>query len=257
MAHEELKNKPLVEAIFEVRWALMQKQPGIKIDQHYKILLGRLYDKVSDDYPVHEQLDSAQIPDEIMGHTVQHRFRVGKDEWPLMQIGPGIMTINDTRKYTWPDFKQRSSIAFSKLCEFYPKKEDFKIESLLLRYIDAVDFDPNSNNILDFLKEKMRVDISLPTKLFGDGISQIPSLFNWNVSFKCDVPKGIVSLHFATGRREGRSALIWETLVQSNGIDLPSMPHEFEIWIESAHKITHDWFFTLIEGELERRFTGE
>lgn len=257
MTHKELKNKPLVEAIFEIKWALVQKQPGIKIDQHYKILLGRFYDKVSDEYAVHEQLPAAEIPDEFIAHTVQHRFRVAKDDWPLIQLGPGIMTINDTKKYTWPDFKERSLIAFNRLYESYPRKEDLKIERLLLRYIDAIDFEPSSNNILDFLKEKMRVDMSLPEELFGSEISKTPNLFNLNISFQCSAPKGILSLRFATGRREGRSALIWETLVQSEGIDLPSMPYEFEQWIDSAHKRTHDCFFTLIEGELERRFTGD
>lgn len=257
MGHKELKNKPLVEAIFEIKWALMEKQPGIKIDQHYKILLGRFYDKVSNDYPVHEPLPAAEIPDEFTAHTVQHRFRIGKGGWPLIQLGPGIMTINDTKKYTWTDFKSRSCIAFNRLYESYPKKEDFIIDNLLLRYIDAVDFDPTSSNILDFLKEKMKVNISLPEKLFGKDISHIPSLFNGNVSFQCATPKGILSLRFATGRRDGRSALIWETLVRSMGIDLPAMPDEFEKWIDSAHKITHDCFFTLIEGELERRFGGE
>jgi uncharacterized protein (TIGR04255 family) len=44
--------------------------------------------------------------------------------------------------------------------------------------------------------------------------------------------------------------------VQSAGADLPDMPKGFPAWVDAAHEITHDWFFKLIEGELERRFEG-
>ena len=56
MPGKDLKNKPLIEAILEVKWALTSSGPGVQIDPHYKILLGRLYYKVQEDYPEHEQL---------------------------------------------------------------------------------------------------------------------------------------------------------------------------------------------------------
>lgn len=90
MPSKVLKNKPLVEAILEVKWALTSPTPGVQIDPHYKILLGRLYDKVCEQYPEHEQLPTATVPDEIVGHTVQHRFRYAPNDWPLIQVGPGI-----------------------------------------------------------------------------------------------------------------------------------------------------------------------
>ena len=64
-------------------------------------------------------------------------------------------------------------------------------------------------------------------------------------------------MSFATGRKEGEPAVLWETTVQSVGSDLPDMPDGFPAWVDAAHEITHDWFFKLIEGELERRFDGE
>ncbi|MCD6239350.1 MAG: TIGR04255 family protein [Thermotogae bacterium] len=96
MERKILKNKPLVEAIFEFRWKLQEPSIGVKIDPHYKILIGRMYDRVKDEYPFHEQLPAATMPDEIAGYVVQHRFRKDKDKWPLIQIGPGIITLNDT-----------------------------------------------------------------------------------------------------------------------------------------------------------------
>ena len=45
MTRKILKNKPLVEAIFGLKWELQEPQPEMKIDPHYKLLIGRFYDK--------------------------------------------------------------------------------------------------------------------------------------------------------------------------------------------------------------------
>ncbi|WP_407951062.1 TIGR04255 family protein, partial [Parvibaculum sp.] len=107
MSYPELKYKPLVEAIFEIRWKIHQKVPGITADPHYRLLLGRLYDRLQSQYPEHEQLETANIPDEMSGHLPQHRFRTGPNDWPLVQLGPGICTVNDTSKYKWEDYRGR------------------------------------------------------------------------------------------------------------------------------------------------------
>lgn len=258
MPSKILKNKPLVEAILEVKWALTSPSPGVQIDPHYKILLGRLYDKVSGDYPEHEQLPTATIPDEIVGQTVQHRFRYGLNDWPLLQVGPGILTLNDTHKYVWSDFRSRSLTAIDKLFEAYPKPTDLKIESLLLRYIDAIEFDYLARDLLGFLQEKMKVAISLPDSLFANReVRQNPAIFSLQAAFVCQNPKGLVTVRFASGQKDARPALLWETLVESKGESAPIMPKGFAGWIDAAHTITDEWFFKLIEGELERRFSGE
>jgi uncharacterized protein (TIGR04255 family) len=65
-----------------------------------------------------------------------------------------------------------------------------------------------------------------------------------------------VHVSFATGRKEDKPAILWETTVQSVDDDVPAMPDGFAAWFDAAHEITDDWFFKLIEGELERRFEG-
>jgi len=258
MPGKTLKNKPLIEAILEVKWALTSPIAGVQTDPHYKILLGRLYDKVREDYPEHEQLPTASMPDEIAGGMVQHRFRHAVNDWPLLQVGPGIFTLNDTHKYTWPDFRCRAIKAITKLFEAYPKPDTLKVINLLLRYIDAVEFDYMKEDIFLFLKDKMKVIALLPNNLFTDNeIQNIPKHFNWQSTFVCRHPPGTVTVRFATGQKEGKPCLLWETMVQSDGSEVPQMPRDFEQWIVSAHNITDDWFFKIIEGELERRFNGE
>lgn len=255
---KELKNKPLVEAILEVKWGLQGTSHGTQVDPHYKLLLGRLFDRMLKDYPEHEELPTASIPDELVGHVVQHRFRVAPDSWPLVQVGPGIFTVNSTDDYKWPEFCPRVLSAVEKLYDAHPKVGDLKITNLILRYIDAVDFDYRAGNAFEFLKDKLKLSISLPPSLFdGTPVENRPNGFTWQCSFRCDKPKGAISIRFATGQRTNTPALVWETTVESAGDDLPDMPSAFGGWLDAAHEVTGDWFSKMIEGELERRFAGE
>lgn len=257
MPSNDLKNKPLVEAILEVKWQLKTIAQDVNIDPHYKLFPGRLYDKLSNEYPNYEQLPTASLPDEIVGYVVQHRFRSASNDWPLVQIGPGILTINDTKNYSWVDFNRRCINTVDKLFDVYPKNE-LKIIYLQLRYIDAISLDYTKENIFHFLKEKMKVITELPESLFeNNNIEKTISHFNWQSAFNTKQPLGTVRIGFATGQKEGEPCLITEIAVQSTENNMVSMPDKFEEWLRTAHDITHDWFFKLIEGELERRFKGE
>jgi len=251
-----LKNKPLLEAIVEIRWLLQETAPDVHVDPHYKVLVGRLYDRVASEYPEHEVLPTATLPDELVPWRVQHRFRSGKDDWPVIQVGPGILTVNDTHKYTWDAFRDRTNDAAAKLFEAYPDSSSLKVKSLLLRYIDAIDFDYSSDSVLSFLAEYLKVTTSLPSDLFENmGVNQNPQHFRWESSFTCEKPLGMIQVMFSTGKRNGQKSLIWETRVVSEEKVLPEMPSGFSAWLDSAHTLTDDWFFKLIEGELERRFS--
>jgi len=256
MGRKILKNKPLVEAIFEIRWDLQEIAQGIRIDPHYKILIGRMYDRVRDEYPFHEQLPTATMPDEIAGYVVQHRFRRGKDEWPLIQIGPGIMTLNDTEGYLWEDFEKRIHNMLEALFKAYPDAEDnLKVNWLLLRYIDAVDFNYDEDDIFSFLDRNLKISISIYEELFKEtGVGNLPLSFDLRFSFPATDPKGAVHLRFVRGIRRNADALIWETHVQSVGDDAPKDKEEIATWVANAHRLTDDWFFKMIEGELLRRF---
>lgn len=257
MSEKELKNKPLVEAILEFKWELpAQTTSKIEADPHYRLLLGRFSEKVESDYPFHEPLPTTQIPDSMVAHMAQHRFRVSEGGWPLIQVGPGLMTVNETEGYTWDDFKQRCVKSVKSLLDAHPAKEDFKVQSLTLRYIDAVDVDFNQESVFNFLKDKMKTTISLPDDLFiNERVKKNPTEFNWHMSFPTNDPIGIIALRFAIGSHMSQPALIWETLVQAGHI--PAIPNGFPKWLEEAHNLIDDWFFRLIDGELKERFSGE
>ena len=255
MPRKVLNNKPLVEAIFELRWELKESGEGVKLDPHYKILVGSLYSRLKDEYPEHEPLPASSLPDDMAGHIIQHRFRKGKNEWPLIQIGPGIFAVNDTAGYIWEDFEEKVMNAVTSLFELYPEPENIKISSLLLRYIDAVEFNYQSDNIYNFLSTHMKTGVELSPALFKNtGVEDLPSSFDWRFSYPCKKPDGTIHLRFVKGKKENTDGLIWETMVQSTGDSAAQMKERIKDWLIDAHDLTDDWFFKLIEGELERKF---
>jgi uncharacterized protein (TIGR04255 family) len=253
MAPRILKNKPLVEAILEIKWQLANDPAGPLIDPHYRLFVGRFYDRVMKEYPVYEALPTAAIPDEMAAYVAQYRFRLKENGWPLIQIGPGILTLNDTDSYLWPDFEKRATWALERLFESYPGK--LQIESLLLRYIDAVEVDFSKENVIAFLRDKLKITVTYPQSLFQSGqVEHAPTAHVLQSAFHSRTPEGTVQLKFARGKVKEKEALVWETLTSSSGSDLPPLPDHFPGWLSAAHAITDDWFFKLIDGELLRRF---
>jgi uncharacterized protein (TIGR04255 family) len=253
-----LKNKPLVEAILEIRWELTSPAPNINVDPHFKLLLGRYFDRISKDYPEYEQLPAGMVPEELAaGRLPQHRFRSKKSLWPLIQLGPGLLTFNSTDDYIWSDFKSRSVNAVGALFDSHPKPSELKVTSLLLRYLDAVSFDFEKGNVLEFMQKKMQVDIHLPKELFADRVKPNPQHMSLNLTFASMKPGGNATLRFYNGNKGDTPVLIWETIFESSGKAVPEMPSDFEGWISQAHEVTHNWFFKLIEGDLFKEFGGE
>ena len=253
MNNIELKNKPLVEAIFELQWRLQEQADNVFIDPHYSILLGSFYQEVKSDYPHLEKLVSATIPDEITPYTVKYRFRKEKNQWPLIQIGPGVISLNETSGYIWSDFNDRIHKSVEALFKTYPR-EDLKIKNLQLRYIDAIDFDYTKDDIFKFMKDNLKIELILNESLFTENkVANLPDHYDLGLSFKSEIPEGLVSIRFSRGKVKSRDSILWETIVNSQFKSLSNKDEIFD-WVEKAHDLTHKWFFKTIEGELYRRF---
>jgi uncharacterized protein (TIGR04255 family) len=253
MATTVLKRKPLVEAILEIKWRLATQPITPAIDPNYRLFVGRFHDRVINRFPIHEILQTAAIPEGMAPHLVQYRFRSKNDGYPLLQIGPGILTLNDTDSYVWDEFESQANWALSKLIETFP--EQIVFDSLTLRYIDGVEVDFSKESVTSFLKDKLKVGVSFPDPFFESGqVEPSPTGFVLQSSFKSHTPEATVQVKFAKGKVKEKDALVWETVVASLRTELPNLPEQFPRWLFDAHTITHDWFFKLIEGELLRRF---
>jgi uncharacterized protein (TIGR04255 family) len=252
-----LPNKPLVEAIFELRWGLLTTGPASPPqDPGFRIALGKFYDEVRKHYPVVVDLPTSQIPEDMTAYAVRHQFRTGKNEWPLTQLGPGILTVNDTTGYTWDSFRPKVLQAIEAIFDAYPADlHEFRPQSVRLHYIDAIEFDPDATDPISFLEEHLHTKVVVEPLLFDDPDNpDAAQQVRLNLNFPLSKPKGIGALVFANGARENRPSIIMEILIRSDASDVPQSPAAFATWIDDAHAIVDKWFFTLCRGDLLRRF---
>ena len=85
----------------------------VRRDPAYPLLYGRLYDRFKKDYAVVEDLPSVQAHPDASPYIVRHRMRKAAEKWPLVQVGPGVITVNEGKDYSWDESAKRSC-AFSR-----------------------------------------------------------------------------------------------------------------------------------------------
>ena len=166
------------------------------------------------------------------------------------------LSTSPNEEYSWDGFQKKISSMLNVLFDVYPDSEKkLKVNELLLRYIDAIDFDYENNSVFNFLVENMKTNIELQEELFDvTRVGKLPSGFDLRFSFPSTEPNGIMQLRFARGKRKEVDALIWETALQLMGTDIPNTQGEIIAWVDEAHTLVHNWFFKVIEGKLERMF---
>src|SRR3972149_1757610 len=131
------------------------------------------------------------MPDEMLGYVVQHRFRLAENRWPLVQVGPGVVTLNETENYEWDDFEVRSGQLINCLFAAYPDApHSLTITNLQLRYIDAIRFEFDRDNIFEFMADKLKINLVFPTMMFHDApIQSLPVDLNTLFGFPTNNPK--------------------------------------------------------------------
>jgi uncharacterized protein (TIGR04255 family) len=167
------------------------------------------------------------------------------------------LTFNETDAYDWDEFSRRAKALMPKLYEAHPSPESLVVNSVLLRYINALAVDYTSANLLSFLSSKLHTSLTLPSEVFSrTGVADRPVGLAIQLAFPAHEPKGVLALLFGNGMSKGKPALVWEIHVRSTGSDVPRMPDAFGDWLDSAHGVAEGWFFELANGELLRLFQG-
>jgi len=249
-----LSQKQLVEAIFELQWEI-QRSPQGDSDPNYQLLVGRFYDRVQKDYPIYQQILPSFFPEDMIAGSVQHRFRKGENEFPIIQLGLGILTVNSNQDYDWDIFKNEVLRAIRIFHDCYINKSELKIRSFSLRYIDVVDVDFEENNIYEFLSQKLKINISLDESLFQNNqLDSIPVDIKLSFAFPCKQPKGLMIFNLGKAERNQKDAIVWDYVINSQKEHIPAFPSEAEEWLNQAHNVSRKWFFALVEGDLLESF---
>lgn len=256
-----LGTSPLVETWLDLRWQLQRgSQEGFFLDPQFPLALGTFYQSVRERFGYQESLPSSTAPLELLPHVVRYRFRPAPDKWPLLQLGPGVATVNFTRPYSWREFKEAALYLRAKLTTSY--EIGLRPHGISLQYRNAVPCSYSSGDLLAFLKGKLNTAIKLPPHIPGPvGAPDVPVNMDIAFTYNLERPRGtgIIQCFTGTKRSEtedhqetGTEHLLFELRVMSQEDGVPDYTDQaqFEDWLESAHAVIHEWFFSLIAGPL-------
>ncbi|HMQ46315.1 MAG TPA: TIGR04255 family protein [Saprospiraceae bacterium] len=228
----KLPNAPLQEVIFEVLWDIDFDEVGAPQDSGYELAVGVFANMIKNKYPHRQRTLPINAPLKIYPMPV-HQFWVDKNTWPVVQIGPGILAINDTdQNYSWEgNFK--NEIDFIIRCLKSSYNDNLKFIQLSLRYIDAVEL-PESKDVLAFVNENFHIHLSNNYVLEGiiSGLN-INQFFTFQDSSKLNfvISEGV--------NAKNKKAVIWQTNFikkDTEGID------DVLEWADYAHEITSNHF---------------
>lgn len=254
-----LLHPPILEAIFEIRWELEgEPSSGRLRDPSYPMIYGSMYERLKKDFPVIEDLPSIQAHPETTPYIPRHRIRKEKNGHPLVQMGPGILTINDAKGYSWSTFQALILRAVKLIIDLYPD-QDFPLNFIKteLRYVNGVRCDIARENPLSFLQEKLHIKLEPDASLFeGNLVHERPNTVGCNLSYVLEKPMGHLGIAANLGQVDGKPAFIQQTLIQSFGEVVPSDIESLTPWLKEAHQAAEHCFSVLYRGELMHRFGG-
>ena len=151
----KLPKAPLVEVVFELKWDIKMKSD---LDD-FQYLYGDLYANLKDEFPNRERLTPLEIPFDALINIPVFRFTKNENKYPLIQIGPGVISINTLNEfYVWEDFRENIHKLLDILKDIYPKFQTLKIIPALI-YIDFLLIFKCQNKTI-----AMKIGCSLPMR---------------------------------------------------------------------------------------------
>lgn len=250
---------PLIEAIFELHWELQgDKQTGRLRDPSYPMMYGRIYERLKKDFPHIEDLPSVQVHPEASPYVVRHRIRKEKMGYPLLQIGPGIATVNAAQGYSWTVFREHILRLVEAVSDLFPTlAAPLNFTKAELRFVNGVRLDIQSESPLAFLSEKLHVKLEMDPDLFVlNQMNELPNALNFMVGYPLKKPNGNLGLSAHLGQMDGKTGYLFQTQVISGGEWVPADSEGFETWLDDAHDAAVNCFISLCKGPLMDKFCG-
>lgn len=252
-----LLHPPLLEVIFEVRWELETDSQSSRMrDPSYPMMYGRLYERLKKDFPIVEDLPSTQAHPEATPFVPRHRMRKEKNGYPLVQVGPGITTVNYAKGYSWANFKTLVLRLIESVTDLYPTEgATLNFIKSEIRYVNGIRFDIARENPLAFLEEKLHTKIELDPEFFTrNGLHERPNALGLNLAYTLEKPMGNLAISANLGQFEGKSAFIQQAMIHSFGELVPSDIATFTTWLEEAHTVAENCFQVFCKGALMEKF---
>ncbi len=238
----KLPKAPLLEVIFELRWQIKQKSDLTK----YQYLIGDLYSAIKETYPERESLAPPEVPIDILINSPVHRFRKDKNEYPLVQIGPGVLTLNTTDdNYFYNDFYNWAEILNKKFFTVFPIESETFNSNLL--YLDFFKFDFKNQNVNDFINESFNININQGFMI------ETGNPFNLDLGFFYETDLGNLSVTLKKGQNgKKEDGIVMQTSL--HGKESMKSSDNVLSWLNQAHEFSSKLFKEITKGELYNSF---
>lgn len=240
----KLQNAPLVEVIFELRWNTIKEEELAK----YQYLHGDMYAQIKEEYKFREALYPPDVPIELYLNKPAHRFRVAPKGYPLIQVGPGLLTVNTIDpNYIWEDYERQIIDVTKNFLQVYKLKDNQEI-TLVLQYFDFLQFSFEKNDVHDFLSKNL--NISVKQNFYKN--TNNPN--NLNLGFHYHTDLGSLALGLSRGKDTNRTdGIVIRTNLASKSIK-PEITLIQE-WLNKSHEFCSQLFKDMTHGDLYDSFS--
>lgn len=243
---KKLPKAPLKEVIFELTWKLEHNQKTHHVfDSGFELAQGIFAQRIKEQFPFKIRLNDSFVEKHILRVPIW-QFWKSKETYPLVQLGQGILTLNDTdENYVWEDtFLPNVEYLLKILSESY--EHELILDTISLRYIDAIEIS-NNLSIYDFFNQNFKTNISANIQPYGDLES-----FSLNETYRLE-DKSKLILAYSTGfnLKTQRQQLIWQNIIRTKEINVLSNVID---WLNNAHSVSSDVFKRTIKKELYESF---
>lgn len=237
MNNQQQLKKYFAEAIFEFRWGSQQATPETLPSLDYKLFLGNILNNVKNEYPVTKTLNNAKVPEELANGLVQYQFRKSDSEFPLLQAGPGVFTVNENNFSSLGKFKDVSLKGFDVLYKSYPNHSTLNSFKLVLNFICGKEFDFAGQNVNDYINSQTRLNITIAPKLLKEtGIEGKIKNIEAKLTLNSKNPQGKLVILIGKGKKEKKDALVWNISLVSEFKNITGHKDIIQSWFTRAEK---------------------
>ncbi|MFK8055295.1 MAG: TIGR04255 family protein [Saprospiraceae bacterium] len=258
-----MPNAPLQEAVVTLTWALDRINKDVRYDSSLDLGVGRIQHELKSDYPKFERILPPFIKAPLFfNYQPTFRFKAA-EEYPLVQLGSGIFTINQSgKKYEWNQYLRTVETAFNSLWSAY-QSENLQLEGLRFLLVNRLELKGFEN----FLRSQNAYteDTHLKVSTFfsdylqhevGTGLdSDTYSLLKQDTARTYLLPGnlGTLVIRFRDDSEPGEEQIAyWEIEVSTlnPGLNISDLVD----WLTKAHGHTHEIFEKMQANPLLARY---
>jgi uncharacterized protein (TIGR04255 family) len=246
MSAEKRNPSPLQEAIFELHWALEETDLGVLHDKDFDLAIGIFKDRVKTAFPVHERLQSASTHPIRMLGIPSHQFWKKDYQSPVLQFGPGVLTVNDIgADYAWKGrYKDAVKMAIKHWEASYSERK--VVESIRLQYLNGVDIGTMPPDVFvdELLQTRIHNGFGRPGKVGQFAIAQAFELEDGST----------LTLNISNGKNNttGVNSVFFRIILEKSEGEIPVT--SIMAWTTFAHAEISKFFKDLLHPSYYERF---